>query len=139
MIKHGDPPYLECSSRGDKRFSAFFARIICRDFASIEELYQSAKRFHPNTPGVDPTTCRMITWQQAKGKRAVNQDEVALLYETLWNEYITENPHLVMVLQQATGLSDMFGQPGSVCQATSLWRIRKERYVDLRGRVQFTR
>ena len=42
MIKHGNPPYLECSSRGDKRFSAFYARIKGK---TIEEIYQSAKIF----------------------------------------------------------------------------------------------
>ena len=27
MIKIGEAPFLECSSKGDKRFSAFYARI----------------------------------------------------------------------------------------------------------------
>jgi hypothetical protein len=28
------------------------------------------------------------------------------------------------VLRRASGLSDMFGKPGSVCQAEVLWRLR---------------
>jgi len=124
MIQHGVPPYLECSSRGDVRFSAFLARIVGRGFSTIEELYQSAKRFPPG-PGVDATG-GMINWRDAKGKTAINYDEVAQLYEVLWREYLAENPHLIDVLRSASGLSDMFGQKGHVCQATILWQIRSE-------------
>lgn len=113
MIKHGVAPFLECSSRGDKRFSAFYARVNGR---SIEEQYQAAKRFADGRTG--------LGWREAKGKQAVNMEEVATLYSRLWNQYIFEHPELLQVLQQATGLSDMFGQPGHVCQATELWRIR---------------
>ena len=35
-----------------------------------------------------------------------------------------ENPGLLDVLRAASGLSDIFGQPGHCCQATELWRIR---------------
>lgn len=115
MIQHGEPPYLECSSRGDKRFSAFYARINGR---SIEELYQANKIFEDGSTG--------LSWREAKGKRAINQEECAAYYSHLWNQYIKENPHLLLVLQNASGLSDMFGQPGHCCQATELWRIRNE-------------
>lgn len=45
MIRVGNAPYLECSSRGDKRFSAFYARIKSLGYKSIEELYQAKKVF----------------------------------------------------------------------------------------------
>lgn len=112
MIKHGEPPYLECSGKGDKRFSAFYARVNGK---TIEEQYQAAKIFRDGTG---------FTWQKAKGRRAINQEEVAILYSSLWDQYIAENPGLLVVLKAAPGLSDMFGQPGHVCQATELWRIR---------------
>lgn len=113
MIRHGEPPYLECSSRGDKRFSAFHARVRGK---SIEERYQAAKVFEDGSTG--------LTWREAKGRKAVNQEECAILYGQLWAEYIQTNPSLLTVLRSARGLSDMFGQPGHVCQATELWRIR---------------
>jgi hypothetical protein len=116
MIRHGAPPYLECSSRGDHRFSAFYARIGARAYNSIEDLYQAAKVFEDGTTG--------LTWRKAKGRKAVNMDECAALYSRLWDEYIAENPKLLDVLKAASGLSDVFGQPGHVCQATELWRIR---------------
>lgn len=114
MIKHGNPPYLECSGRGDKRFSAFYARIIGRGHLTIEAIYQGAKRFEG----------KQYSMREAKGKKADNQEECALLYSKLWDEYILENPELLDVLKRATGLSDMFGQVGHCCQATELWRIR---------------
>lgn len=119
MIRHGSPPYLECSSRGDRRLSAFHARIRGRGDASIEELYQAAKVFESD--GVAVTG---LTWREAKGRAPTNVDEVRRLYSTLWDEYVAENPDLLPTLRAATGLSDLFGQVGHVCQATELWRIR---------------
>jgi hypothetical protein len=127
MIRHGAPPYLECSTKGDKRFSAFCARLCCRGNRTIEEIYQSAKEFAPSA-GV-------THWRQAKGLPAINQAEVSALYLRLWVEYIKENPHLLEVLAAATGLSDIFGQAGHCCQATALWRIRRV-HLSKRGALQ---
>jgi hypothetical protein len=116
MVRHGEAPFLECSSRGDRRFSAFYARIRSRENRSIEDIYQAAKVFEDGKTGLD--------WLSAKGKRAVNMDEVRALYSRLWDEYIGENPALLSVIRAASGLSDVFGQAGNACQATELWRIR---------------
>ena len=113
MVKHGVAPFLECSSRGDKRFSAFYARV---DGRSIEDHYQAAKVFADGSTG--------LTWREAKGKKPINSDEVHALYAQLWNRYIAAHPELLAVLRAASGLSDMFGQSGHACQATELWRIR---------------
>lgn len=113
MIAHGQPPYLECSSAGDRRFSAFYARV---NGHSIEVQYQAAKRFRGGVTG--------LGWRMAKGRRAVNQEECAALYARLWDQYIAEHPELLAVLQAASGLCDKYGQVGHVCQATELWRIR---------------
>lgn len=118
MIRHGSAPFLECSSKGDRRFSAFSARIKSRGNRSIEEIYQAAKVFADGSSG--------LGWRNAKGRRPVNSDEVRTLYSKLWDEYIAENPPLLDVIVSATGLSDMFGQPGHACQATELWRIRQQ-------------
>lgn len=113
MIRHGAPPYLECSSKGDKRFSAMFA--VVRG-STIERQYQAAKVFRNGDTG--------LTIREAKGFRPVNAKEVAALYATLWDEYMAAHPELLPVIVAASGLSDVFGKPGSVCQATELWRIR---------------
>lgn len=113
MVRHGTAPFLECSTRGDGRFSAFVARVRGR---SIESIYQAAKVFPGGVTGLD--------WRAAKGRQPVNAEEVRALYGQLWDEYIAENPHLLPVLTAATGLQDRFGEPGHACQATELWRIR---------------
>lgn len=114
MIKHGEPPYLECSTRGDRRFSPFCA--VTDNGQSIEEVYQAAKIFEDGTTG--------LSWREAKGRKPINQEYCNKLYTELWDAYIKKFPELLEVLKQATGLSDMFGQPGYPCQATELWRIR---------------
>lgn len=116
MVRHGQAPFLECSSKGDKRFSAFYAQIKIRDNRSIEDIYQGAKVF--------PGGITNLSWREAKGKIPLNMDRVTRLYSRLWNRYIKENPELLPILLAASGLSDIFGQPGHACQATELWRIR---------------
>ena len=115
MIRHGIPPYLECSSKGDKRFSAFYAKVNGK---SIESQYQAAKIFEDGSTN--------LNWKQAKGRLAINQLEVNILYENLWRHYINENPNLQRILIDVNGLSDIFGQVGHICQASVLWKIRNE-------------
>lgn len=116
MLKYGEEPFLECSTKGDKRFSPFCARIEQRGGKTIESIYQAAK--------ILPNGVTGLAWQQAKGKRAVNQKELQQLYAKLWDEYIEENPELLEILRAASGLSDMFGRAGAPCQVTELWRLR---------------
>lgn len=118
MIKWGEAPYLECSSKGDKRFSAFYARLPLFQNKSIEELYQARKVF--------PDGSTNLSWKEAKGKKAVNAKECAEYYSKLWDHYIMTNPELIPVLLAASGVSDIFGQEGHCCQATELWRIKKD-------------
>jgi len=124
-LRYGTAPYLECSSKGDKRFSAFSARLNRYGGKSIEELYQAAKVFEDGSTG--------LNWRAAKGRRAVNMAECHALYANLWEHYLEENPELVNVLLNTTGISDMFGQAGHCCQATELWRIRNFLITDLYG------
>lgn len=118
MVEHGTAPFYECSSYGDKRFSAFYACIKARNWTAIEDIYQRAKVFADGSTG--------LSRYKAKGRKPVNIVEVRALYSQLWDEYIAENPQLVEVLVRQTGLSDRFGQRGHACQATELWRIRAQ-------------
>lgn len=52
MVRHGEAPFLECSSRGDQRFSAFSARLRSQGGRSIEEVYQAAKVFEDGSTGL---------------------------------------------------------------------------------------
>jgi hypothetical protein len=116
MMYFGRPPFYECSSVGDKRFSAFYAKIRSRGNRTIEELYQGYKRF------ADGSTNLSI--KDAKGRTPVNPDECQKFYSLLWEEYFYENPGLLEVVFNNTGFSDEFGQKNHVCQAGEIWRIK---------------
>lgn len=88
---------------------------------SIEEAYHAMKVFDDGSTG--------LSWWEAKdarrlGRQVVNLDECRAAYSLMWDEYVRENPDLLETIRAASGLSDIFGQPGGCCQATELWRIR---------------
>lgn len=118
MLVYGDEPYLECSTRGDTRFSPFCACLRGRNNRSIEEIYQGHKIFEDGSTN--------LHWRKAKGRKAVNDAECRALYSILWDEYIEENPHLLDVLKKYNGLTDQFGRKGYPCQVTELWRIKND-------------
>lgn len=113
MLRFGEEPFLECSSKGDKRFSAFYARLKNK---SIEELYQAHKVFEDGSTGK--------TWKEAKGKKPVNIEDCRRLYSELWDEYFRRNPELYDAISQYNGFTDIFGQENHVCQAEEIYRIR---------------
>ena len=121
MIRVGEPPYLECSTRGDTRFSPFYARPSALGGLSIEEAYHALKLFDDGSTG--------LSWREAKALKAlghivVNQKFCNEAYSAMWDAYIAENPELLEVLREQSGLSDIFGQVPGPCQAIELWRIR---------------
>lgn len=126
MLRFGTEPYLECSSKGDKRFSAFYAKIYdCnlnggKVYRTIEEIYQGSKRFEVEGTGLD--------WRVAKGKKPLNVEECRVLYSKLWDKYFEENPELLEDIKQYNGFSDIFGQEGHACQAEEIYRIWNEIY-----------
>lgn len=119
MLRFGTEPSLECSSKGDKRFSAFFARIRFRNNKTIEELYQARKVFR-----VDGELISGLSIKEAKGKKATNLEDLKDFYQNLWWEYFQENPDLYHVIKEYRGFSDIFGQEGHNCQAESIYNIR---------------
>lgn len=126
MVIFGNPPILECSSKGDKRFSAFYARI--REFGnkSIEEIYQSSKLFL-----IDGELKSMDNWKDAKGKHPQNDIECRMIYKALWILYFEENPELYDVINQYSGFSDIFGQRGHACQAEEIYNIWLDRKLGM--------
>lgn len=116
MLRFGKAPYLECSSAGDKRLSAFHARPLSLRGMSIEEAYQAKKVFADGTTN--------LSWREAKGRVPVNIKECHQAYYDWWYEYIMHSPTLQDLIRSASGLSDRFGKKGHVCQAEVLWKIR---------------
>jgi hypothetical protein len=124
MLRFGHPEYLECSSKGGeigKQFSAFYARIKWRNNRSIEDLYQARKLFN-----IDGELIQGLPIKEAKGKKPINIEDCRAFYSQLWTEYFQENPHLLDVIKQYNGFSDIFGQSGHACQAEEVYRIRRE-------------
>lgn len=117
MVQLGKPPYLECSSKGEKQLSAFYARPKSLNGKSIEEAYQAMKVLPDGRTG--------LSVKEAKGQFAVNQDDCVRAYDRWWKEWIDENRSLRLKIIKATGLSDIFGQTGHACQAEVLWRIKR--------------
>lgn len=116
MLRFGDEPYLECSSKGDKRFSAFYARVEYEGVVkSIEDHYQAYKVFEDGSTGLD--------WRQAKGRTAINAHFCRLFYKRLWDWYFEKNPDLLDVIKEYNGFSDIYGQEGHACQAEEVYRI----------------
>lgn len=69
-----------------------------------------------------------LHWKDAKGRRAVNHQECAEAYFWWWVEWVLQED-LLSVLESASGLSDVFGKSGSVCQASVLWDIRNRKVM----------
>jgi len=106
-------PGYEVSSKGDKRFSAFFARL--HDGKSIEYHYQVSVKGYPSIsegkgkPPLDPS---VDLWEE---------------YLKLWKEWAKQNPELIdelkLVLPQFDyTLTDMFAT-SKVNQARALVTI----------------
>lgn len=121
---------LECSSQGDTRFSAFYARVTMWGVErSIEEHYQLCKRFRTPFHTIAPRTVK-----EAKGRKPshieLNGKEypVSMLtpfYKLLWLRYFDLNPDLVAYASQFDGFSDMFKGRALNCQANVIHQYIK--------------
>ena len=103
----------EVSSKGDKRFSAFYAKLS--NGKSIEETYQ-----------LDLKGYRKITnnLKDAKGKPPL----INISKEELWRQYLEENPYLFHELKEKAKdkvLTDMFAKT-NISQARALCEILNE-------------
>jgi len=119
---------LECSSKGDKRFSAFYAKVeVFGRYDSIENHYQLSKRFGEDIPK---------TWRDAKGKQpthlCINGFDYCIKfteswYDLLWVKYLDANPNLVNIAKQFDDYHDIFkGKKSTVCQADTIRKYMKQ-------------
>jgi hypothetical protein len=119
---------LECSSKGDKRFSAFYAKVFAfGKWDSIENHYQLCKRFGDFVPQ---------TWRDAKGKKPthinINGKDydvkyLSMFYKLLWISYLDNNKELVEYAKQFDNFHDMFKGKNTVnCQADVIRQYIKE-------------
>lgn len=115
----------ECSSAGDKRFSAFTAHMP--DGRTIEHWYQC------DIKGYDPGG---TNWRLGKGKPSLigyPDDQLYGMYLSLWKFWAIRNPLFIMELailarQHGNMLTDCFAgsNENSVNQARALAQILNE-------------
>lgn len=107
---------LECSTKGDKRFSAFYAYVSVFGINdSIEHHYQNSKRFYDKS---------II---KAKGLRPDYIEINGIIYDTkyltawyklLWVKYLDKHPELVQYANTFDDFHDIFkGKNTLNCQA----------------------
>lgn len=110
----------ELSTRGDKRFSALYARL--RDGRTIEEAYQ-----------LDVKGYRSLGWSWLQAKkdkgvhapRKLSKEERWKEYFELWQQWAKENPSLIEELRRKSAgrvLTDMFAS-SPISQARALAEI----------------
>ena len=98
---------LECSPRGDKRFSPEFASVIIRgQERSIAEWYQDSKRTADGKRvGADEPFDHII--DPFTGDKLSRKDAVDL-YRGLWITYLSTHPELVQYAKQFDVFSNIF-------------------------------
>jgi len=100
VVKRGEP-YYECSSKGNKSYSALYAFL---DGISIEEIYQLDIKGYRG---------KVKHWKEAKGLPSlIEYDDVFKEYTKLWIKYFKLHPELYdNILKEARGktITDMFG------------------------------
>lgn len=117
----------ECSSKGDKRFSAFNARIRAFDNQPIEVLYQCTNEYGK---GCDPEG---FDYRRGKGRPSCNGKDRNELYQgfkELWSFWMAENIDLVFELYDLASnhdytLSDCFAHT-EINQARALSELINE-------------
>ena len=114
---------LECSSKGDRRFSAFYARIEIYDkWDSIENHYQQSKGFI-NPPlkvkGAKPD------YLIIKNKK-YDKKYLTAYYKLLWVKYLDNNKELVEYASQFYDFNDIFKGKSINCQADVIRQYIKQ-------------
>ena len=114
------PVGYECSSAGDRRFSALCATLT--DGRTIEEAYQldvKGYRRHGND------------WRLGKGRRPLHRVDLWQSYLALWQRWADQNPELMAELVRRTAqyriLTDRFAS-GPISQARALAQVLNERH-----------
>lgn len=114
------PQGYECSSAGDRRFSALYA--VFEDGETVEQKYQLlVKGFGQITDD----------WRVGKGKPPLNglsREQTWIAYKALWQLWSQENPDLLDLLRRAAVsriLTDRYAYT-EVSQARALAEILNE-------------
>lgn len=129
---------LECSSKGDKRFSAFYAKTkFVGIMDSIEMHYQLCKRFDDiESPDLRGSWKEKQEYcKKVKGKnpdfivianRKLDSRFLSPFYKLLWAKYFEENPELISFASEFDEFNDIFKGSALNCQADVIRQYIKE-------------
>ncbi|MMZ42131.1 hypothetical protein D3C76_876390 [compost metagenome] len=129
---------LECSTKGDKRFSAYGAYIKLfgmRD--NIEFIYQLSKRVQgvESVPVNAPWAVKLKYVKQIKGKQIsslcicgkhISPNHISSWYNFLWLIYLDAHPQLVQYLELFDDYNDVFKGSSICCQADAIRKYVKQ-------------
>lgn len=105
---------LECSSRGYKPLSAFYAMVkIYGKLDSIENHYQNAKRDYNNNPVGKGKPVHHMYFEGIKFR----PEYLSAYYKILWVKYLDEHPKVVSYASNFDTFTDMFRGKSINCQA----------------------
>jgi hypothetical protein len=106
---------LECSSKGDKRFSALYAKVSAFGLMdTIENHYQKSKR---NANGATVKKGQPVD-HMVLNCHKFSASMLTSWYRLLWVKYLDGNPELVEYARQFDEFSDMFRGKSTInCQA----------------------
>ena len=107
---------LECSSKGDKRFSAFYADVtVFGRTTNIERHYQGCKKFNDQT--VIKAKGKSPDYIEINGKQ-FDKKYLTPWYKLLWVKYLDNNPEIVEYASQFDDFHDIFKGKNTInCQA----------------------
>lgn len=132
-VKESEPvvekKVLECSSKGDKRFSALYAQVEYMNVVdTIEKHYQGAKRFKdeegeyvalPNPKGKPVDGCLVFD-------ELYEASTLTSFYSWLWLRYFKANPDLLTYAKGFDDYNDMFKGKAINSQADVIRNIVKD-------------
>lgn len=98
---------LECSSAGDRRFSALYAQVTIRGKTdTIERWYQSCKR---DASGLVPGKGRAVAYVLCPfSGRRFQPSALTPIYQSLWIKYLDAHPELVAYAKGFDIFTDQF-------------------------------
>ena len=119
---------LECHSQGDKRFSAFYAKVeVNGKLDSIENHYQLSKRIYGKR--------NPVSWREMKGitpsyfiigSKMLPNELLSQFYKLLWIKYFDKNPDLLEYVSTFDDFKDKFKGKSLNCQSDVIRKIVKE-------------
>lgn len=126
---------LECSSKGDKRYSSMYAKITVFDkYDTIENHYQLSKVFIYNGVEVYPKTPKEAKRMQFSKYFTLigfkvngilySVEYLSVWYKSLWYKYLYCNKHLIDNARQYSTFTDCFRNKNTVnCQADVVHQV----------------